>query len=140
MAQMPVEARDAQTYAIIGACMEVYNELGFGFLEAAYAQALGIEFGLRNISYTREVLTPVFYKGVQLDCPYRADFVCFGEIIVEIKSVKRLTQIERAQVINYLKATGFTKALLINFGGPSLEYERIVLSREHRRKHDSKSA
>lgn len=135
MARMPIEARDTQTYVIIGAYMEVYTELGCGLLEAAHKQALGIEFERRNIVHSREVLTPVFYKGVQLDCPYRADFVCFGEVIVEIKAMKQLTQVYRARVINYLKPTGFTRALLINFGAASLEgvlLERLMVPRHVR--------
>ena len=128
MGLMPVETRDPRTYAIIGACMEVYNELGCGFLEAAYKQAMAIEFQSRGIPCAREVGCTISYKGTALDCSYRADFICFGEVIVEVKAVRQLTSIDRAQTINYLKATGLSKALLINYGGPSLDYERVVLS------------
>ncbi|HEY7088372.1 MAG TPA: GxxExxY protein [Tepidisphaeraceae bacterium] len=134
MAMLPVEARDPQTYAVIGSGMDVHRELGCGFLEHAYQEALALEFQARGIPFAREVDVPIFYKGARLACCYRADFVCFGEVIVEVKAVKQLTSIERAQVINYLKATGYTVALLINFGAESLEYERIVLSKPQRRR------
>lgn len=120
------DVRDPETYAIIGAAMEVHRELGRGFLEAPYAEALQCEFELRSIPFRREVSLPIVYKGRTLECSYRADFIVFGSIIVELKAVKALTDIERAQVINYLKATGYTRAVLINFGTESLEYERIV--------------
>jgi GxxExxY protein len=123
---MPAEHRDAQTYAIIGAAMEVHREMGSGFLEAAYQEALRYEFALRRIPFAREVVLAIHYKGHQLGCTYKADFVCYGDVLVETKAVKQLTQIERAQVLNQLKATRFIKALLINFGALSLEYERIV--------------
>lgn len=119
-------ARDPQTYQIIGAAMEVHRELGRGFLEAAYHAALRIELRLRAIPFASEVLLMIHYKGEALDCTYRADFICFGEVIVEIKAIAAITDIERAQVLNYLKATGMRRALLINFGADSLEFERIV--------------
>ena len=140
MAQMPCEARDPQTYVIIGACFEVHNELGCGFLEAAYKQARQVELRLRGVEVEREVHCPITYKGVRLDCPCKADFICFGDVIIEVKAEKQLTNVDRAQVINYLKATGYPKAVLVNFGAVSLEYERIVLSPEHRRKPKSSSA
>jgi len=108
--------------------MDVHAELGCGFLEAAYQHALTIEMTMRAIPFLREVHVPIVYKGNRLDCPYRADFAAFDDLIVEVKAIKQLTEIERAQVLNYLKATGFKRALLINFGSKSLEYERIVLN------------
>jgi GxxExxY protein len=131
--------RDEQTFAIIGAAMEVHRELGHGFLEAVYHETLGKEFAARQISFRREVALVINYKGEPLLCGYRADFLCYESVVVEIKAIQQLTRIERAQVINELKATGFERALLINFGAPSLEHERIVLTSENLRK-SAKSA
>ena len=120
------EQRDDQTYEIIGAAMEVHRELGCGFLEAVYQNALAREFVLRGIPYQAEVELPVSYKGQVLRCGYRADFICFETVLVETKALARLTTIEQAQVLNYLKATGLQRSLLVNFGAPSLEYKRLV--------------
>ena len=120
------DKRDQQTYAIIGAAMEVHHHLGHGFLEAVYQEALAKEFALRSIPFLREVELPVFYKGELLVCKYRADFICYGEVIVELKTLGVLSGIEEAQVLNYLKATGIQRALLINFGALTLEYKRLV--------------
>jgi GxxExxY protein len=119
---------DPQTYAIIGAAMEVHRELGHGFLEAVYQEALAVELSARQIKFLREVPLTVRYKGQSLACAYKADFVCFGEILVELKAIERLGSPEKSQVINYLNATKLTRALLINFGSPSLEYQRLVLN------------
>jgi GxxExxY protein len=121
------EIRDPQTYAIIGAAMEIHKQLGHGFLEAVYQEAAMVEFPLRIIPFEREVLLPVCYKE-KLIAQYRADFVCFSQIIVEFKAQSQLTTVDEAQVLNYLKATGFQRALLINFGASSLEYKRLVLN------------
>lgn len=123
-----LEKRDEQTFAIIGAAMEVHRELGFGFLEAVYQDALAVELGSRQIAFEREVTLPVFYKGKKLPSSYRADFICFGEVLVEIKALSHLTGIEEAQTINYLKVTGLSRALLLNFGARSLEYKRLVFT------------
>jgi GxxExxY protein len=118
--------RDNQTYEIIGAAMEVHRELGHGFLEAVYQAAPAVEFVARGIPFRSEVELPVFYKGRRLSCGYRADFVCFENILVETKAIAALTTSDHAQLINYLKATKHHRGLLINFGAPSLEYKRFV--------------
>lgn len=120
--------KDPETYAIIGAAMAVHGELGHGFLEPVYQAALEREFRLQEIPFQREVAIPVSYKGQLLGVSYRADFVCFDNIIVELKALQKLTTIEEAQVLNYLKATGFERGLLINFGGLSLQHKRLVFS------------
>jgi GxxExxY protein len=106
--------------------MEVHWSLGAGFLEAVYHEALALELLERGVPFAREVEFPIEYKGRPLSCGYRADFVCFGEVVVELKSQRVLTAIDHAQVINYLKATGLNRALLINFGAASLEHKRFV--------------
>jgi len=134
MTQMNADLqRDPETYAIIGAAMEVHRELGNGYLEGVYQDALEIEFAHRKIPYSREHPIPVSYKGYVLGTPYRADFVCYGSIIVELKAVKSLTDIESAQVLHYLKATALERALLINFATPRLYYKRFIQSENHLR-------
>ena len=126
-----LQIRDPQSYAVIGAAMAVHRKLGHAFLEAVYHEAMGIEFDEKRISHQSEVGLPVTYKGRVLKCRYKADFVCFGDLVVEIKALgHEMTGTERAQVINYLKATGFKRALVINFGKASLKFERIVLGAE----------
>jgi GxxExxY protein len=118
---------DPRTFAIIGAAMEVHKQLGCGFLEAVYQEALGLELSTRDIPFQSQVELPVFYKRIRLATFYKADFVCFESVIIEIKALAQIGGIEEAQVINYLKATGIRVGLLLNFGSRSLEYKRLVL-------------
>ncbi|MDA3799109.1 MAG: GxxExxY protein [Kiritimatiellae bacterium] len=120
--------RDKETYNIIGAAMEVHQELGPGFLEIVYQKALEYEFQIKNIPYVREKKLPVFYKNKKLDVYYQADFLCYGNIIVETKALSMLSGNDESQVINYLKASRLNKSLLINFGAKSLQYRRLVLN------------
>jgi GxxExxY protein len=127
-------ARDARTHAIIGAAMEVHRQLGSGFLEPVYQEALALELAARQVPFVREQELPVHYKGQSLCCKYRTDFLCFSAVIVEVKALAALGGIEQAQVLNYLKATGHEISLLVNFGASSLEFKRLYLSQEHQRK------
>ena len=117
---------DDETYGVIGAAIEVHRRLGQGFLEAVYQEALEIEFGERGISHRREVAIPIVYRDRTLTCSYRADFVCHDDVIVELKAVRALTDVDKAQLINYLKATGLSRGLLLNFGAASLEHRRVI--------------
>jgi GxxExxY protein len=126
------DARDPQSHAVIGAAMEVHNTLGHGFLEAVYLNALCLELASRQIPFRREVPIPVYYKEVKLACGYRVDFLCYGSLLVEIKAQVGLTDIDDAQVINYLRATDCERALLLNFGTARLQYRRLVLTKERR--------
>jgi len=120
--------KDERTYKIIGAAMEVHRELGSGFLEAVYQEAIEYELSEKDIPYQPQVEIGIRYKGMNLKKKYQPDLICYGDIIVEIKALTKISGVEEAQIINYLKATGFTKGLLINFGSKSLEYKRFINS------------
>lgn len=116
-----------ESYRIVGACFEVYNSMGSGFLEAVYQECLEIELSKQAIPFKAQVPLELSYKGQALEQKYIPDFICFDKLIVEIKAVKELRDEHRAQVHNYLKATGYRLGLLVNFGRhPKLQYERIV--------------
>ena len=115
-----------ESYKIIGACFEVHKELGNGFLEAVYQEALEIEFTKQRIPFEREKVLTIPYKKIKLGKKYIADFVCFDKIIIELKALSQLTGEHESQVLNYLKSTGYKLGLLINFGESSLKYKRFV--------------
>lgn len=120
---------DPRTYAIIGAAMEVHKQLGCGFLEAVYQEARAIELAKRNIPSKREVRLPIHYKDHVLATAYCADFICFDSVVIELKALAHMSGTEEAQVINYLKATGYEVGLLLNFGARSLQHHRFILSK-----------
>ncbi|MCK5331101.1 MAG: GxxExxY protein [Candidatus Marinimicrobia bacterium] len=113
------------TYRIIGAAMEVHKELGPGFLESVYEEAFIVELKRLNISFEQQKKYYVNYKGIDIK-EYYCDLVIDDKVIVELKAIKQIGDIERAQILNYLKVTKLRLGLLINFGGESLEYERII--------------
>ncbi len=114
-----------EIYRIVGAAMEVYNELGRGFLEDVYQEALERELKRRNIPFVSQQKINVYYKGEPLDKYYIADLVCYGDVIVELKAVVEVTDVHIAQVVNYMKATHTKKAVLINFGEEELYFRRV---------------
>lgn len=118
-----------KSYHIIGAAMEVHKELGCGFLESVYQEALAMELTDRHIPFEREKQLDIYYKGVLLDKKFYADFICYDDIILEIKAVSELSPVHRAQLLNYLKATKKRLGILINFGETSLRYERYANTR-----------
>ena len=116
-----------EVYAIMGAAFDVHNELGAGFLEAVYQEAMENELNARGIPFVSQHPIGIKYKGQALESHYFADFLCYGSIIVELKALNRLSGTEEAQILNYLKATGISLGLLINFGKhPRLEWKRLV--------------
>ena len=123
-----MDERDPQTHAIIGAAMEVHSILGAGFLESVYHEALIRELEMRGIPYEAEVVLMIDYKGEVLRTFFRADLVCYGDIVVELKALGEIGGAEEAQLLNYLKATGIERGLLLNFGSPRLEVKRMVFT------------
>ncbi len=119
-----------EVYRIVGAALEVSNHLGCGFLEAVYQEALGIEFADQEIPFESQKRIAIFYKNTVLDKKYIADFLCYGKIIVEIKAIKAITEIEEAQLLNYLKATNLPLGLIINFGSKKLEWKRYANTKQ----------
>lgn len=117
-----------ETYSIVGAALDVYYRLGVGFAEPVYQEALEIEFGLRHIPFEREKWLSINYKGHELRKQYKADFLCYGQVIVELKAQTALTTTDWSQVINYLKASNLRIGLLFNFGHPGkLEKKRLIV-------------
>jgi GxxExxY protein len=116
-----------ECYKIVGACMEVHRILGCGFLEPVYQDALAIEFQHSRIPHEREKVFEIDYKGIVLPNTYKADFICYGQIIVELKALSQLTNDHTAQILNYLKASNLKVGLLINFGTQSLDHHRFIL-------------
>jgi GxxExxY protein len=119
---------DPRTYAVIGAAMEVHRQLGCGFLEAVYQEALEIELADRGIPFDPQKDIPIRYRGRVLQTVYRADFVCSGTVVVEIKALTQIGPVEEAQILNYLKGTGYEVGLLLNFGRTSLQTKRFILT------------
>lgn len=113
-------------YKIVGCAMEVHRELGSGFLEAVYQEALILEFNNQGIPHRSQQVIDIYYKEKLLNKKYISDFICYNQIIVELKTVEKLKSEHYAQVLNYLKATKCTLGILINFGSSSLEYKRII--------------
>jgi len=120
-----------ESYKIIGACFEVHNQRGFGFTEPIYQECLALEFALQNIPFVGQAEIRLSYKGNPLSQFFKPDFICYDRIIVEIKAVSSLTDAHRSQALNYLNATQFELAILVNFGEfPKLKYERLAMSHQ----------
>ena len=116
--------KDKNSYAIIGACMEVHAVLGVGFTEKVYQDALEIELRHRGISFEREPIMKIVYKQEELQHVFQPDFICCESYVIELKAVQQLTDLNRAQIINYLHATNLKYGILVNFGETSLKFER----------------
>jgi GxxExxY protein len=127
-----------ESYAIIGACMEVHNQLGPGFLESVYQEALHVELLLRNIPHFQQIELPVYYKNNRLKKCFKADYLCYENILLEIKAIKSITPTEKGIALNYLKAAQLPLILLVNFGEEDLSFERLILGEKLRtpRKYD----
>lgn len=116
-----------ESYHIIGACLEVHKELGPGFLEVVYQEALTIEFKNQGIPFNKERELRLYYKNVSLQKKYKVDFICYEKIIIEVKALSSLISEHESQLINYLKATKSKLGILINFGEKSLKYKRLII-------------
>ena len=123
---------DPRTFAIIGAAMEVRRQLGCGFLEPVYQEALELELAARAAPYRREVDLPIYYKGARLSTTYRADFLCYDSVIVELKALAKLSGTEEAQILNYLKASGHEIGLLLNFSAKP-QFRRLLFDNERKK-------
>ena len=115
-----------ESFKIIGACMKVHRSLGAGFLEAVYEEALEKEFLIQNIPFKRQLKLELYYENVKLNKYYRADFLCYDSIVLEIKAVNHIPDTFYAQLKNYLRCSNMELGVLINFGTPSLTYKRII--------------
>ena len=119
---------EEETHRVLGACFEVYKEKGCGFVEPVYQECLELELASQGIEFLAQQEIGLSYKGRRLRQTFRADFICFGKVIVELKAVSALTDEHRAQLMNYLRATGLKVGLLINFSHyPGVEHERFVI-------------
>lgn len=123
---MPEIIFKEESYQIVGLCMEVHRQLGMGFREVIYKDALEIEFRENNVPYLREKLYKIEYKGIVLPHKYKADFIVFDQIVLEVKSTSLLVDSFVAQTINYLKASGLKLGMIVNFGEKSLNFKRVV--------------
>ncbi|HNQ43028.1 MAG TPA: GxxExxY protein [Candidatus Cloacimonadota bacterium] len=116
-----------ECFKIVGACMAVHNELGSSFLEPVYQEALALEFNKRSIPFSKEHRLEIYYKEALLDKKYYADFLCYDQIVVELKVCSALNDAHLAQALNYLSALKLRMALRVNFGTPRLQWKRVVL-------------
>ena len=117
-----------ESYAIIGACFNVYKEMGCGFLEAVYQECMEIELDFLKIPFSSQKQLKLHYRGRELKQTFKPDFICYDKVVLEIKAVTNLNDEHRSQVMNYLNATGYKLGLLVNFGHyPKIEHERFVL-------------
>ncbi len=115
-----------EVYAVVGCAMEVLNEIGHGYHEKPYERALVVEFGLRGIPFLQQAAYDIAYKGVIVS-QFIPDLIAFDQVIVDTKTILRITEFERGQMLNYLRVTGLRVGLILNFSKPKLEWERLVL-------------
>ena len=124
---------DPQTYTILGVAMAVHRQLGNGFRESIYQEAFATTLAARGIPFAAQAFLPVAYNGRRLSTSFRADFVCYDQVIVEIKALASVAGPAHAQVLNYLKASGLERGLLINFGAARLEWRRFIWTLQRQR-------